>query len=199
MSDITQNPDSTQSNAEEPIVIVTNDKNKSASLNLDVTQMTLKALAEVERNTLKDMCADKNLFKDMKKWQIDRLSRPALAKLLKANAEPKQEETPKEQSDRPTPSSSNIDVLLLQKGLGELFDSKEPKSLDAFCLKVVTGSDKELVSEETLIKSQAYFYYGSVGYLGFRKLFGDWSTFRTFFVNLKAKFSKKPKQEEPTT
>jgi len=191
MSENTQNAEHTQTGAEEAPIVVQIEGDKPKPLTIDLEVMTVKQLSEFQRSDLLALCEEKNLLKGIKEYKKGRLNRGDLAKLLKSSTETKQEE---KTEDISTPESEEVfavETANLQKGINQLFEGKEPTHLDAFASDVISKSQYAVISPETVQKMEKYIYFGSLGWLGYRKFFGTFARLKAFFVMLKAKLNKK--------
>jgi len=195
MIENTQNTDNTETDATEAPIQVNIEGDKPKALAIDLDGMSYKQLADFDRKDLLAICEEKNLFKNMKKWEIDRHSRIKLAKLLKANVEKK--EAPKEETfEAPQEEAFEVDTSNFQKGLVQLFEGKEPVQIDEFAKEVISKSQYALISPETAQRMEKYLYYGSMTWLGYRRFFGTIANLKAFFKMIKEKMNRKKEKVE---
>ena len=195
MIDTTQAAEDTQIITNEVIVLHDSSDTKKP-LEIDYAVMTIKAIADLPKDDLKQACKDRNLFKNMAGWKVSRLNKIDLAKLLKEHelktAGPKKDqEDTNDQEDTKEAPTAQIDILKLQNGVFELLNGKEPKSLDSFANDILANSQREIVSAETAQKLEGLFFWGSFVWIYYRKIFGTWDKFKVFYSGLKTKFKKK--------
>jgi len=194
MSEITQSTEHANENANDAPIIVNIEGQNTNPLVIDIEAMSVKQLSEFERGDLLAICVDKNLLKDLKKWQIDRLSRPKLAKLLKDNVKSNNTqkiETDTNENKEDTQESFSVETSNIQVGLVQLLNGKEPIALDNFAKEVVSKSQYAVVSPDTVAKMEKYFYYASLGWLGYRKFFGTFDKLKAFYAGIKEKLNRK--------
>lgn len=197
MSTQADNTETAQEATNEPQIIVSIEGEKSNPLTLDLDSMSVKQLADFERKQLLDLCIDKKLLTHLKKWEIARLNRQKLAQILKdSNSKKESTSEAKEklkEDETKTASQNNFkaDTQLLQVGILELFENKEPIGIDKFCTGVVSSSQYAIVSEETAQKFEKYLYYISLLWLGYRKIFGTFATLKGFLLMVKNRLNRK--------
>lgn len=180
----------TQVNANEAqneVIIVKDSDSVASGIDVDISRISTKELAQFTKSDLKQMCKDRNLFKDLKKWEIDRLNRAQLAKLLKShckedntthNSTETHEEALNDEPKEETPNYSSIDLSLLNKGVSEAIKGQDPLSFDLLANQIVQNSEVQPISTQTLERLHKLAYVASICHLTIRNLIGGYSNMK---------------------
>lgn len=192
-----------------PVQIVSeNDANTARGIDVDVSKMSLRALAEMKREDLLTMCERRKLLKGLSKSKISRLTRPQMAKKLKdyeTIKEQPQEEKPQEENPTEDTGHSDvgqIDFSLLGKGCTQIFNQEDPKAFDSFAMQVVNNSNKQVINPVLAQRMENVIYYGSLVHLFVRKTLGGYHNVKNIFKSavgkMRAKQEQKAKRENQT-
>ena len=195
--EVTHNAYFTHDNANEVIILQEKDT-KKRGINVDISEMSLKALSEMSKEDLFLMCENKNLLKKFKKWEIERFTRMRMAKLLKEDSK-KEEEQPeeekKEEKQEEKIDLSKVDFSLFQKGILELSKGEEPQSFDLLASQVVENSETELITASSVEKFNKVIYYVALGHILIKNFLGGYKNARNI---IKQAYRKARGYEEPT-
>lgn len=188
-------------NAENEVIIIKSEGENIKNIDVDASQMSFKALKEMDKKDLVSMCEERRLFTGLKAWEIKRLNKANLAKLLKDGAEVKEEVNEPNFTTQDEPQSNDlsaVDFTLLKKALNEFSKGEDTKSLDAFAMQVVENSDTEIINAQSVERFNKVIYYGSLTHLMVKNLLGGYTNAKNILKGLygKLKGNQPPIKEE---
>jgi len=193
----TQVDTQTQTNTQEHenIVVVSSEAEKAKAKgieSIDYQALTDKQLLEFEKKELLSLATKENVLKDLKGWQIQRLSRKQIVKRLREKSKPQEKkEVKKENSSN---EQDTEDIILLQSAIIDVLTDGNPENLDKYCAKTLQDNNAELIDQEQAEKIKKFFVKFSIVHLIIRNNLGGYKALfargKHYFTMLKQKYTK---------
>lgn len=187
--------ESTQTQEHEKIIVVENETAAQMTKGLsaiDYSTLTDKQLMEFEKKELLELAQNEKVLKDLKAWQIQRLSKKDIIKKLRSKTKPQEKKEVKESSNN---EQDTEDIILLQGAIIDVLASGNAEKLDIYCAKVLQNNDSELIDQDQAEKIKKFMTKFALVHLIIRKNLGGYKIIfgkaKNYFQILKEKYQEK--------